>query len=73
MNVRDKPLPKFRAPSSELREANEVLAEEDKAYALRAHFDPATCFRPSERYKAAIQLVRNEAEKNSRCFMTTIR
>ena len=56
-------LPKFAQPSAEVREVLEIIHQEHLVHALRAHFDPARPFQPSERYDAATRTIGAETER----------
>jgi hypothetical protein len=58
-----KPLPKFGAPSRQLKDALAVLRSEPLVHALRTRADPKKAFVPSKRYEAAAQLVNEESSK----------
>jgi hypothetical protein len=58
-----KPLPKFGAPSRQLKDALAVLRSEPLVHALRTRADPKKAFVPSKRYEAAVQLVNEESSK----------
>jgi hypothetical protein len=56
-------LPKFGPQSAAIREASGIIRTENLVYALRAHFDPARRFQPSEGYEAAMRAVRDEGKR----------
>jgi len=56
-------LPRFGAPSRQLKDALWVLASEPLVHGLQTRADPKKAFVPSKRYEAAEQLVNEESSK----------
>jgi hypothetical protein len=56
-------LPKFGPQSAAIREARGIIDREHLAHALRAHFDPARRFQPSEEYDAATRTIAAETKR----------
>ena len=65
-------LPRFGAPSRQLKDALGVLASEPLVRALQTRADPKQAFVPSKRYQAAEQLVNEESSKRLTVLSSTL-